>query len=420
MSNLKPFKPKTTLEYRTALQDYLVARGSRLNNFRPGSRISTLMDAIAFVLALSDMDTLNGFKYAIMEGVYAAFGFPRLPGLKAVGIIRIEHEGHMDPIPIPQFEIDLFGLKFESVGSTEIPVGATFSEIEVRALRNGVDYNIQAARIDTSDGLGTLNINVPQGTRFWNPFDFSGGTELESEESRLQRFQNFIVNLGRSTPVGVYNGARSVPGVAGVQLIASVNPFSEEVEPGWVNLFISDGTSDPPQSLLDLVKKTIEGDLNDQINFPGYAAAGTIVTVGPIPISGITFEYQLEYISTSRLTPEEAIDIANRALVRYINTLPVGFDVLLQQVKASILRAHPDFYRVNPIAFYSRVVNPMAPVIGEWLPGNVFEAQSNTVPLVLPVPPPSDSVSVETNYLPRTMGISGGLITGSAIKVVPA
>lgn len=418
--NLQPFKPKTTLEYRTALQDYLVARGSRLNNFRPGSRISTLMDAIAFVLALGDMDTLNGFKYAIMEGVYAAFGFPRLPGLKAVGVIRIEHEGHLDPIPIPEFRIDLFGLEFESVGSTEIPVGNTFVEIEVRAIQNGVDYNIQAGRIDTSDGLGTLNINVPQGTRFWNPFDFSGGTELETEESRLERFQNFILNLGRSTPVGIYNAARSIPGVAGVQLITSINPFSEEPEPGWVNLYVSDGTSDPPQSLLDLVKKTIEGDVNDPANFPGYAAAGTIVTVGPIPISGITFEYELQILNSSRLSEAEAIEIADRALVRYINTLPVGFDVLLQQVKASILKSHPDFYKVIPLNFYGRVVNPLAPIIGEWLPGNVFEAPNNSIPLVTPIPPPEESIHVESNFLPRTMGISGGLITGTAIKVVPA
>lgn len=420
MSSLKPFKPKTALEYRTSLQDYLVARQSRLNNFRPGSRISTIMDAIAFVLALSDMVTLQGFKYAIMEGVYSAFGFPRLPGLKAVGIIRIGHEGHTNPIPIPQFKIDLFGLEFESVGSTEIPVGTSFVEIEVRALRNGVDYNIQAGKIDTADGLGTLSINVPQGTRFWNPFEFSGGTELESEESRLERFQNFILNLGRSTPVGIYNGARSIAGVAGVQLITSVNPYSNEVEPGWVNLYISDGTSSPPQSLLDLVKKTIEGDVTDPKNFPGYAAAGTIVTVGPIPTSGITFEYELEILNSSKLSIESAVEIANSAIVKYINTLPVGFDVLLQQVKSAILRANSDFYRVNPIRFYSRIVDPMAPVIGEWLPGNVFSAPSNSVPLVTPIPAPGESVSVASNYLPRTMGVSGGLITGIAVKVAPA
>lgn len=419
MSSLKPFKPKTVLEYRTALQDYLVARGSRLNNFRPGSRISTLMEAISFVLALGDMDTLNGFKYAIMEGVYSAFGFPRLPGLKSVGVIRIEHSDHLSPIPISQFEVDLFGLKFISNGGTEIPIGATFVEIEVIAERNGVDYNIQSGRIDTSDGLGTLNIDIPQGVRFWNPHDFAGGTELETEESRLERFQDFVTNLGRSTPVGIYNAARSIPGVAGVQLISSVNPFTEEVEPGWVNLYISDGTSAPPQNLLDLVKKTIKGDITDPANFPGYAAAGTIVTVGAVPIAGISLEYELEILNTSKLSLSEAIEIADRAVVRYINTLPVGFDVLLQQVRGTILKAHPDFYRVTAINFYSRTVSPIAPSVGEWLLGNNFSAQSLVVPLVTPIPAPQD-LAVASNFLPRTMGVSGGTIVGTASKVVPA
>jgi hypothetical protein len=414
----QPYRGKTQLEYRVSLQDYLVARNSRLNNFTRGSRISTLLDAISFVLSLGDIDAINGFKYSILEGVYSAFGFPRLPGLKAVGILRIESEGHIEPINIPQFEIDLFGLKFETISAVEIPVGSTSIEIEARALNNGLDYNIQIGTIDTSDGLGTPNIQLPQGIRIWNPFAFSGGTDLETEESRLKRFQTFILNLGRSTPLGIYNAAVSIPGVAGVQLTGNVNPFSGIFELGWVNLYISDGTSSPPQSLLDLVRKTIEGDLNDPENFPGYAAMGTFVYVTSVPIAGITVEYELQILQSSKMKVEDAVTIANQACVQFINTRPIGFDVLLQQIEASIVKAHPDFYKVNISKFYGRITKEDAALIGEWLPGNIFKALNNAIPLIEPIPIPSD-VSIDGNILPRTMGSSGGIVNGTAIKVVP-
>lgn len=254
-----PYVPKTELEYRLAIQNFLVASNSKLSNFNPGSRISTWISAIASVLAEGDLRTKNGFEYSIIEGMYSVLGYSRLPGLKSVGIVRIEHQGHTENVTLGVFTLDLFGLVFESVAPVTIAVGETYVEIELRAKEPGTDFNIRRLSLNTSEGLGTVNIELPPNTRIWNPSDFAGGTNKETEESRLKRFRNFIISLGRSTPLGIYTAVVSLSGIAGVQLITNRNPYSNEIEFGWINLYVSDGTSNPPQTLLDLVKKTCRG-----------------------------------------------------------------------------------------------------------------------------------------------------------------
>lgn len=353
---------------------------------------------MASVLAEGDLRTKEGFEYSTLEGMYKTLGYSRLPGLKSVGIVRIEHSGHISNLTIPVFKLDLFGLSFESIAPVTIPFGDSFAEIEVRATEPGVDYNIRRLSINTTEGLGTLNIELPPNTRVWNPSDFSGGTNKETEESRLKRFRDFIISLGRSTPLGIYTAVISIPGIAGAQLKTNVNPVSGERELGWINIFVSDGTSNPPQTLLDLVQKTIEGDLKDPVNFPGYAAAGTQVCVFQIPVIGISVRFELEILNTSFLSLDDALSIATNKITNYLNTLPVGFDVLLKQIEGTILKAHPDFYKVHVLEFYGKLASD---------------------PIPNPVPTLTD-ISVPSNYLPRTGGTSGGFISGIVSKVNPA
>ncbi|WP_061231563.1 baseplate J/gp47 family protein [Leptospira noguchii] len=392
-----PFVPKTEIEYRLAIQNYLIASGSKLSNFNPGSRIYTWICAIASVLAESDLRTLNGFDYSIREGIYNALGFNRLPGLKSVGIVRIEHKDHLENIEIPIFTLDLFGLLFESISPVTLLVGQEYTEIEIRAKEPGTDYNIRRLSINTEEGLGSLNIQLPANTRVWNPSDFIGGSNKETEENRLKRFRDFIVSLGRSTLLGIYTAVISIPGVAGAQITTNKNPVSGSVEFGWINIYVSDGTSNPPQSLLDLVLKTIEGDLNDPEHFPGYSAAGTWVNVFKIPVLGISVRFRLEVLNNSQISLEEASTIATNAITYYLNTLPIGFDVLLNQVGATILKSHPDFYRVEILEFYGKLAND---------------------PVPNPIPIPID-ISVPPTFLPRTGGSSLGVITCEVSKVSP-
>jgi hypothetical protein len=352
-----PYKPKTFLEYRTAAQNWLITQVSRLTNFNPSSRAGTLIDAFSWILSVSDIEVLNGFRSAIIEGLYKAFGFGRLPGQRATGFVRIEYTGHVTPIVFPVFEIDIFGVRFETVNSVTLNPIDTFVEVDARAIDSGTEGNIQIAEIDTSEGKGTLSIDVLPGTRVWNPAVFVNGTNAESNEKRLQRFQNFIRSLGRSTLLGIKTAVESIPGIVGVVVQENVNPITTFPEAGWINVFVSDGTSSPPTTLVDEITRIIKGDSNDYENYPGYAAAGTLLYVAGIEIEPINIEYELvvkagsllnDTISITNPVPESIL-IANNAGTTYVNTLPLGEDVLYDQLKATILKAHPDFYKINLI-----------------------------------------------------------------------
>lgn len=330
--------------------DYLVARASRLSNFNPGSRSASFIEAFALELAKSDLETYNGFSDAIQEGPYNIFKFGRLPGIKASGIIQIEHSGHTNPEVYAPFQIDLFGLKFETLGTVSIPVGETSVTVNARAIDIGLSGNIDVGQIDTAGGQGTITPSLSAGTRVWNVSAFTKGTDEESDSDRQSRFQGFINSLGRATPQGIKYGALSIPNVQSAIVQSCVNPYTQTAETGWVNVFVSDGSASPDPSLLALVLKTIEGDPLDEANFPGYAAAGTRVFVGPITIVPIDVVYELTLRNSSTLTDAQAITQANAAAYDYINSRPTGEDVLYDELKAHLLLANKDdFYEVNLI-----------------------------------------------------------------------
>lgn len=372
---LGPFKPRIEGEYSASMRNYLIAKGSRLSNLNPGSRTRTILDAISRQLARSDLEVFLGFDESVVSGLYKAFGFERLPGNRSTGYVRIESTGHTSDIVLPiGTTIDLFGFVFETTAAVTLPVLSTEVEVDVRAVRIGSEFNIEPLKIDTSEGLGTISVQLPSSARLFNPVSFTGGTNQESEESRLTRFQSFINSLGRSTVLGITFAVNSIPGVVGSVVETNVNPFTRIPETGWINIFVSDGTVTPPQTLLDLVEKTIVGDPNDAANFPGYAAAGTLVYVAPVTVFALDCSVEVVIANGSSLLDSEAEILILNAITSYVNTLPLGQDVLFDTLKAKIITAHPDILKVNMLA-------PLA------------------------------DVSIDFSALPRIGGSSGGVVT---------
>lgn len=372
---LGQFKPRIAEEYSASMRNYLIAKSSRLSNTNPGSRTRILIDALAKQLAKSDLEVYLAFNESFVSGLYQAFGFSRLPGNRSTGYLRIESTSHVADIVIPNgTKIDLFGYEFETIASVTLLVGSTDIEVDVRAINIGSEYNIEANRIDTSEGLGTLSIQIPSSARIFNPSNFIGGTDQESEESRLARFQSFINSLGRSTIQGIKFAVNSIPGVVGSVVEQNINPFTRIPETGWINIYVSDGTVSPPLTLLNLVEKTIVGDPNDPANFPGYSAGGTLVYVTSVNVVALNCSCQVVIADGSSLLDVEAEVIILNAINSYVNTLPLGQDVLFDTLKAKIITSHPDILKVI-------MLEPLA------------------------------DVSIPFSSLPRIGGSSGGVVT---------
>lgn len=344
---INPFTPKTVIDYRSNMIGWLKAVGSSLSNFNPGSRVGSLIEAIAIELADSDLNTLNGLKQAILEGSYYTFGFSRLPGTRAGGFVRLEHAASLVDIVYPQFTIDLFGIQYQTTVPVTLIAGNTFVEVDILAVNPGSAGKISAGTIDTNEGRGTLVEVIEPNTRVWNPANIAGGTDEESDIDRLSRWQQYIQGLGRSNVAGILTGLSTIPGIVDFVLQVNINPYTMLPEDNWVNCYVSDGTAVPSPAFLQLVYDTIAGRIDDPTNFPGYAAANANVFAGIISLQAVNVNFLLTVILGSTLTVGEALGIANNAAFTYMNNLPTGQDVLYDQLKASILKAHPDFLKCN-------------------------------------------------------------------------
>lgn len=356
MPNYAPYIPKTFIEYYENMKNWLIAQSSKLSNFEIGSRIRTLLEGLSLELANSDINVLNGFKNISLDNFYTAFGFARKLGNKGTGFIRIEHTGHATPMVYPVFTIDLFGVQFTTILPVTIPVGSTFVMAEVIAVETGVDGNILALSIDTDQGKGTILDNTIVYDRIYNQAAFTGGTNEESDADRLTRWQAYIKSFRKSTPEACLAAALGVNGVVEASVINNINPYTNTPETGWVSLYVTDGTSNPPQALIDEVYKVVAGDALDPVNYPGIAAAGVKVFVQGITNIMIDIVYDLTLKNSSLLTDAEAKTIAETAAYNYVNNLPIGEDMLLETLQSYILAADPSFYTcaiISPVALVS-------------------------------------------------------------------
>lgn len=379
------YAPRTFLGYFTNGMAYIVAAGVRLTNWKPGSRIRTLWEAVCLMLSRSDAEYFAGYQYARDNACYDSFNFGLLPGKKATGFIRYAKTGHASNISIPILAISLFGINYKTVNTATLLVGETFIDIDIIADELGTKGNLIPLEIDTDQGNGEIyNPEDPNQVlefdRIFNPVNIAGGTDQETEEARQARWQEFINNLARSTLAGIRAAVKSVPGVVDSFVTENINPYTGDPETGWINVYISDGTSMVDPAIISAVQAKING-IEGTSEF-GYRAGGTTLFVGNILIQPINVDYELDVLITSSVSNSTFEFLVNAAISNAVNRLTSGADVLLDLMRAAGLNAHPDILRI-------RFITPVS------------------------------DVSVPSGSLPKIGGTGGGTITNSLINRIP-
>lgn len=380
---VSPYTPKSFLGYFSSMVGFIVGRKIRLTNWKPGSRIRTLVEAIALTLARSSAEFFAGYQYARNYNCYDSFGFGLLPGNKASGFIRYQNTGHLSNIPIPVLTITLFGLSYKTANTTVLNIGDTEIDIDIIAEESGTNYNLDPLAIDTDAGNGDIFSETGEELTFeriFNPFEISGGTEIESEQSRQARWKDFINNLARSTLSGIRSGVKTVPGVVESYVTENINPYTGDPETGWINIYVSDGTAIVNPTILTAVENRISGILGTEEL--GYRAGGTRLYVSSILVQPVNITYELDVLDSTLLTDPQITAFADDAIMKYVNRQPNGGDVLLDLVKAAGVSAHPDFLRIRLIGLVS-------------------------------------DISVPDGSVPKIGGTGGGTITNSLIARIP-
>ncbi|MCW7467515.1 baseplate J/gp47 family protein [Leptospira levettii] len=379
------YAPRTFLAYFSNIMAYIVGAGVRLTNWKPGSRIRTLVEAIALLLSRGDAEFFAGYQYARDNACYDSFNFGLLPGNKATGYIRYNHTGHTSNIDIPVFAISLFGITYKTIQPATLLVGDTSVDIDIIADELGTKGNLVPLEIDTDQGKGEIYNPIDPNEiltydRIFNPVNITGGTDQETEESRQARWQEFITNLARSTLSGIRSAVRSVPGVVDSFVTENINPYTGDPETGWINVYISDGTGSVDPLIVTAVRNKIDGiEGTDEL---GYRAGGTTLYVGNILTQAINVDYELDVLLTSSVSNATFKSLVETSISNAVNRLSNGSDVLLDLMRAAALNSHPDILRIRFLT-------------------------------------PSSDVSVPSGALPKIGGTGGGTITNSAINRIP-
>jgi len=338
------YKPKTFLQILDAMKRYLVGASSTLNNFNEGSRLLVLLEAISLITSQTHNDFYQGLKLAIPTSVYNAFDFERKPGNQSSGSLeftRVTPASQTYTIPIGTAVI-LNGIRFETIAAGSILIGNTSSgNINAQCTQTGVDGNISIGAINTLIGQGSF-ANQPDGVEACNNATvFAGGTAEESDEDRIERFRLYVSSLARATVNGLIAGALSVSG------IVSASAVEHSPTPGWVTIYADDGTGTISTVLKEEIEKVINGDPNDEANYPGYRAAGIKVRVVAPIVETINATVEIKILIDS-LADDSALEIAaQNALETYINTLRLGQDVVVTEIIKVIKLADEEIYDVD-------------------------------------------------------------------------
>lgn len=335
------YQPKTFLQLYDAMKRYLTGENSGLNNYNIGTRLSVMLEAIGLVLSQTHGDFYTALKAAIPVSTYNAFKFTRAPGTQSSGTMEFSRIGAAPatyPIPIGT-SIILDGIKFETIVAGQITIGNVASgNIASQCSYIGTDGNIGLGAIDTLVGQGTF-VNQPDGIESCkNNVAFAGGTEEESDASRIERFRIYIASLARSPVLGLMTAALNVDGVVSASVV------EHSPSPGWCTVYADDGTGTLSAALKTAVEKEINGDLSDSINYPGYRAGGISARVlaPSVQLENITVDIKI--LNSALSDPTTLKALAQTALETYINTLRLGWDLILSEVSYVIKAAHVDIY----------------------------------------------------------------------------
>ncbi len=317
----------------------------------PGSLERSHLEAVAMILEEYDVRTLQAIQWAVAESAFTAFGFSRLPAQSASG--GVVFQAVVAPtatlvIPTGTKVIASDGQQFVSTADATIPAGSLVSGLTtVSAVVPGVAGNIAAGAINQ------LAYSISGVDAVQNPAPFSGGTDIETDDARLARFQRFIATLQRGTASALEFAAMSTGLLVSAR---AVEPFLLPSPPagtpyaGLVWLVVDDGTGSGvlTSTVQTAVSNAVFGyTATNGTKVPGWKAAGVqvqILPVAPVPV---------KVRGTIRVTPYgvarwSSIQANLAAAVQtYFASLQVQDSVSYSNLLVALAGADPDILEVG-------------------------------------------------------------------------
>ena len=273
------FTPKPFAELVADQVERVRLSTDRLTDFNVGSVVRSLLEANAVELDDYYQEMYLGLMRAIPTAIYIGFGFDLKPAVAAAGVAVFARrwEAPGDAVLIPQGTrlVTASGAYFVTDAAVTLAEDAATVSVTVTAEVAGSGGNASAHSLL----LATTNIYYTAS----NPAILSGGEDAETEEQRAERFAAFIRALARGTPAALEYAA-TIPAlyhpVTGV-LAERVQRAAVYETPGYVALYIHNGSYGASDALVQAVQGTVDGVRDPELNawLGGYRPAGMRVVV---------------------------------------------------------------------------------------------------------------------------------------------
>ncbi|HET7675826.1 MAG TPA: baseplate J/gp47 family protein [Gammaproteobacteria bacterium] len=312
-----------------SMVNYVRGTSDKLTDFSVGSVNRTMLEAPALEIDELYQQVFNGLREAIPAAIYPPFGFDKLqPVTAATNVIFSTATPAASAIVIPAgFAVRVPGgaVRYATQQQAVIGIGDTEVAVRVIADTEGVAGNTIAGTI-------TEMIAPIQGVTVTNPAPVTTGRELETDQERFTRFQQYILSLARSHVQGVQYGASTaqVTDDAGdvietVRKVLVVEPFVEDpAQPlGYIDAYLWNGIDSASPALLAAASKVVNGYTDANGNrIVGYKGAGVIVRIKPVVEQYINSELTVWLAPSYKA--EDVLSQITAVISSYITGLGIG------------------------------------------------------------------------------------------------
>jgi hypothetical protein len=231
-----------------------------------------------------------------------------------------------------------------------ILAGSSGIQIAASASVTGTDGNIKAQAIDTRNGKGTINSQITGVDFVINDSAFAGGFPAETDAQRAVRFSETVNGLNAGTELGIISEIKKIDGVISAGMRVNY-PFK-----GSNTVIVDDGSGVISPTLQASVEKVLAGDPNDITNFPGKEAKGIGYIIAAPTIVNVDIGITIKRLSSVTADLEDMKIDVQSAIEQYINTLPLGHDVILSEVSRVAKNSNAAVYDTD-------ITSPLANIV---------------------------------------------------------
>ncbi|MMZ43499.1 Baseplate J-like protein [compost metagenome] len=295
---------KTFREILKGMASWIMFNNSKITNFRVGSAVRTILEAVSIELEALYFKMRKAFDYAVENSIANSFNFYPMAAIPSAGEITLEFKSYLTQrVILPKgfkFSTVPTGGKivyFETIEETLCEEGTLSAVLKVQCTEPGTVGNVPANSIRISV------TPLPYMSRVYNPEGFLNGSEQETMEEYKKRFNQYIETLARGTISSIQYGCLKVPGVSGAYV-------SDQI--GEIKVYVHDSLGNLSE---DLKAKVLEELIN-------YRPAGTGVIV--FPVNKRPVNVNITITLKSGFDPEKYKTIVQDSVITFLNNFVVS------------------------------------------------------------------------------------------------